>query len=99
LKMHFWKHLQLYRHCQAVHSQIVDSGRLNGTYWTLKMNFTFTGSVDRCFSCLGFRFWRKNQVWRRACRATEFFAVHWSCNVSLHVVFMPTWVILQCQDG
>ena len=96
LKMHFWKHLQLYRHCRAVHSQIVDSGRLNGTYWTLKMNFTFTGSVDRCFSCLGFRFWRKKSS---VTQGHWIFAVHWSCNVSLHVVFMATWVILQCQDG
>ena len=96
LKMHFWKHLQLYRHCRAVHSQIVDSGRLNGTYWTLKMNFTFTGSVDRCFSCLGFRFWRKKSS---VTQGHWIFAVHWSCNVSLHVVFMATWVILQCQNG
>lgn len=93
LKMHFWKHLQLFRQCWAVHSQINDSGSLNDTYWNLKMNFTFTGSVDRCFSCLGFRFWRKTS------QGHWIFAVHWSCNVSLHVVFMATWVILQCQNG
>ena len=94
LKMHFWKHLQLYRQRRAVHSQIVDSGSLNDTYWNLKMNFTFTGSVDRCFSCLGFRFWRKKSI-----QGHWIFAVHWSCNVSLHVVFMATWVILKCQNG
>ena len=34
-------------YCRAVHAQIVDSGRLSGTCWCLKMVFTFTMELYR----------------------------------------------------
>ena len=76
-------------YCRAVHAQIVDSGRLNGTCWCLKMDFTFTNllwnCIDRCFSCFGFRFWRNKST---VTQCHWIIAVHWSCHVK-HVVLRP----------